>query len=181
MFFLAALGGGTVLAALAIVAGVALVATAFVGGARWLIVPALVLVLPLAIVAAADIDVKGGVGERSYRPTTMAEVRDPDTVSAWASSSSTCATSTCPPAGPTSSWTSASAARSSACPTTRACRPTSRSAPAHAHVLDRDNDGVDVAYARPAHARRRTRPQVHVNADIGVGALEVAPRRRGPD
>ena len=51
-------------------AGVALVVAAFAGGARWLIVPALVLVLPLAIVAAADIDVDGGVGERQYRPAT---------------------------------------------------------------------------------------------------------------
>ena len=65
VFVLAALGGGTTLAILAIVAGVALVVAGLAGGARWLIVPALVLVLPLAIVAAADVRVDGGVGERS--------------------------------------------------------------------------------------------------------------------
>ena len=75
MFVLAALGGGTTLAVLAIVAGVALVVAGLSGGARWLIAPALVLVLPLAIVTAADIRVDGGVGEREYRPASVAELR----------------------------------------------------------------------------------------------------------
>ncbi|HWM12769.1 MAG TPA: PspC domain-containing protein, partial [Solirubrobacteraceae bacterium] len=72
----AALGGGVVIASLAVVTGLVLVGTAFVGGARWLIVPALALVLPLGLVAAADIDLDGGVGEREYRPASMAELRD---------------------------------------------------------------------------------------------------------
>src|SRR5215217_490289 len=75
VFVLAALGGGTMLAVLAIVAGVALVVAGLSGGARWLIAPALVLVLPLAIVAAADIRVDGGVGGRDYRPATIQELR----------------------------------------------------------------------------------------------------------
>jgi predicted membrane protein len=75
VFMLAAFGGGVVLSVLAILAGVALLGAAFAGGARWLIVPALVLVLPLAIVAAADIDVEGGVGEHRYRPASVSELR----------------------------------------------------------------------------------------------------------
>src|SRR5829696_2998579 len=63
VFMLAAFGGGVVLSVLAILAGVALLGAAFAGGARWLIAPALVLVLPLAIVAAADIDVEVGEGD----------------------------------------------------------------------------------------------------------------------
>src|SRR5829696_1136958 len=74
VFMLAALGGGTTLAVLAIIAGVALVVAGLSGGARWLIAPALVLVLPLAIVAAADVEVDGGVGDRQYRPATVAEL-----------------------------------------------------------------------------------------------------------
>ena len=38
--------------------------------------PALALVLPLGVVAAADIDLDGGIGEREYRPATMSELRD---------------------------------------------------------------------------------------------------------
>jgi phage shock protein PspC (stress-responsive transcriptional regulator) len=72
----AALGGGVVVASLAVVTGLVLIGTAFVGGTRWLIVPALALVLPLGIVAAADIDLDGGIGDREYRPATMGELND---------------------------------------------------------------------------------------------------------
>jgi hypothetical protein len=45
------------------------------GGPRWLILPVVVLVLPLAVVSAADIDLRGGVGEREYSPKTVADLR----------------------------------------------------------------------------------------------------------
>ena len=90
------------------------------GGARWLIVPALVIVLPLAMVAAADIDVEGGVGDREYRPATMAEVRDPYGMGMGDIDVDLTVHATSPPAGPTSRSTSGSARRSSTCPTTRA-------------------------------------------------------------
>jgi phage shock protein PspC (stress-responsive transcriptional regulator) len=69
-------GGGTVVASVIIVAGLWLVASAFIGGARWLILPALALALPAGVVSAANLDVHGGVGERQYRPTGPAQVRD---------------------------------------------------------------------------------------------------------
>src|SRR4051812_12757882 len=72
----AAAGGGVAVAIAVIVAGVAMVAGAFAGGGRWLILPALALALPAGVVAAADVDVKGGVGEKIYRPSDAAEVRD---------------------------------------------------------------------------------------------------------
>jgi phage shock protein PspC (stress-responsive transcriptional regulator) len=72
----AAVGGGGVVAALVIAAGLMLIAGAFMGGARWLILPALALALPVAFVAAADVDFDGGIGEREYRPTSIAQVRD---------------------------------------------------------------------------------------------------------
>src|SRR3954470_13879953 len=72
----AALGGGVVIAILAIVTGFALIGTAFVGGARWMIVPALALVLPLGIVSAAGISLDGGVGDRDFRPASMSQVRN---------------------------------------------------------------------------------------------------------
>jgi phage shock protein PspC (stress-responsive transcriptional regulator) len=69
-----ALGGGVIVAGLVIACGVGLVGGAFRGGARWLIVPALVLALPLGAVAATDLDVRGTWGERTFRPATVAEV-----------------------------------------------------------------------------------------------------------
>jgi phage shock protein PspC (stress-responsive transcriptional regulator) len=72
----AAAGGGAVFAGLVIAIGAALAVSAFVGGgARWLVIPALVIAIPLGFVAASGIDVKGGVGDRDYRPTSLAEVK----------------------------------------------------------------------------------------------------------
>jgi phage shock protein PspC (stress-responsive transcriptional regulator) len=72
----AAVGGGAVIAGLVIAIGAALCVAAFVGGARWLVLPALIVAIPLGFVAAAGIDVDGGVGDRDYRPTSLAEMRD---------------------------------------------------------------------------------------------------------
>jgi phage shock protein PspC (stress-responsive transcriptional regulator) len=71
-----AAGGGVLVATVVIVAGLWLVAAAFVGGARWLILPALALALPAGVVSAANVDVDGGVGDRQYRPVTANQVRD---------------------------------------------------------------------------------------------------------
>jgi phage shock protein PspC (stress-responsive transcriptional regulator) len=72
-----AAGGNGVVAGIVIAAGLALIAGAFVGSwARWLILPALALALPAGVVAAADLDVRGGTGEVTYRPASTAEVRD---------------------------------------------------------------------------------------------------------
>jgi phage shock protein PspC (stress-responsive transcriptional regulator) len=73
-FVASGLGGGVVVAGLVIASGAALVGAAFVGGARWLVLPALAIALPLAFVSAADIDLEGGFGQRTERPATLAEV-----------------------------------------------------------------------------------------------------------
>jgi len=70
-----AFGGGTAVAIAVIVIGAALVLGAFTGGARWLIVPAIALAMGAGVAAAADLDVRGGVGERIYRPASAASLR----------------------------------------------------------------------------------------------------------
>jgi phage shock protein PspC (stress-responsive transcriptional regulator) len=70
----AALGGGAVIAGLVIALGGALVVSSFLGGRRWLVLPALIIAIPLGFVAAAGLDVHGGVGDRDYQPTTVAEL-----------------------------------------------------------------------------------------------------------
>jgi hypothetical protein len=42
---------------------------------RWLIVPALAIAAGVGVVAAADIDLEGGYGERVYFPSSASEVR----------------------------------------------------------------------------------------------------------
>src|SRR5918997_1196226 len=43
-------------------------------GARWLVLPALAIALPLAFVSAANIDLDGGFGDRRERPVTIGEL-----------------------------------------------------------------------------------------------------------
>lgn len=74
-FWGAATGGATTVAIIVIAAGGLLMLGAFTGGMRWLIVPALALAFGAAAVAAGDIDVRGGTGERAYRPATANDLR----------------------------------------------------------------------------------------------------------
>jgi phage shock protein PspC (stress-responsive transcriptional regulator) len=73
-----ATGHGTVVAAVVIALGVGLVAAAFATVRRrvvpWLLAAALVLAIPAGAIAAADIDIDGSVGERTYTPTLAADI-----------------------------------------------------------------------------------------------------------
>jgi phage shock protein PspC (stress-responsive transcriptional regulator) len=71
----AAMGGGAAIAGLVIALGVALVVSSFLGGRRWLVLPALILAIPLGFAAASGFDVHGGVGDRDYQPTSVAELQ----------------------------------------------------------------------------------------------------------
>ena len=72
----AAAGGETVVAITVIAAGVAILVGAFVRPVRWLVLPAVTLALSAGAVSAAGIDLDGGVGERDYRPSSAADLRD---------------------------------------------------------------------------------------------------------
>jgi phage shock protein PspC (stress-responsive transcriptional regulator) len=71
-----ATGGGVVIGALVIAIGALLVGAAFRGGARWLVVPALALAVPLSVVAATDVSFGSGVGEREHSPDVVADIPD---------------------------------------------------------------------------------------------------------
>ena len=74
--WIAAIGGGAIVAAVVILAGVGIVAGAFFKPARWAILPAVVLALSAGTVQAAGIDLDGGFGERQYRPVSVTDLRD---------------------------------------------------------------------------------------------------------
>jgi phage shock protein PspC (stress-responsive transcriptional regulator) len=169
---LAALGGGVVIAILAVVTGLALIGTAFVGGARWLIVPALALVLPLGIVSAAGIKLDGGVGDRDYRPATAAQVQDQYKLGIG--SLIVDLRDVDLPADQTTNLDvrvglgeAVVYVPSDACVTSDV-----QVGVGGSDVLDRGNSGVDVSYADAAPAPTG-RPTVHVDANIGAGVVEV--------
>ena len=58
-----------------VVLGVLLVLGAYAGWARWLVLPGVTFALAAATIAAAHVDLHGGMGERTYRPQTLGEVR----------------------------------------------------------------------------------------------------------
>ena len=72
----AAAGPDWLVPALVIAAGAAVLAGAFMKPIRWLVPPALALALAAGVVAAAGIDLDGGVGEREYRPASTTDLRD---------------------------------------------------------------------------------------------------------
>jgi phage shock protein PspC (stress-responsive transcriptional regulator)/predicted membrane protein len=176
VFLLAALGGGTTLAVLAIVAGVALVVAGLSGGARWLIAPALVLVLPLAIVAAADIRVDGGVGERQYRPVSVEDLR-PDYELGMGQLVLDMRDVDLP-AGTTKVHLELGIGHTVVRVPEDACVSSDVQLGAgHAQVLDRSSDGLDVDFEQ-ASATTTDRPRLEIDSDLGIGALEVV---RGDD
>jgi phage shock protein PspC (stress-responsive transcriptional regulator) len=72
----AAAGPDWLVPAIVIAAGAAVLAGAFMKPIRWLVLPALALALAAGVVAAAGIDLDGGVGEREYRPASTIDLRD---------------------------------------------------------------------------------------------------------
>jgi phage shock protein PspC (stress-responsive transcriptional regulator) len=168
----AALGGGVVIASLAVVAGFALIATAFVGGARWLIVPALALVLPLGIVSAAGIDLDGGVGDRNYHPASMSQLHD--RYALGIGSLVVDMTDVDLPADQTTDVdVEVGLGEAVVYVPDDACVSSDVQIGAGASdVLDRGSDGVDVNYLEDAPAPSG-RPKLHINADVGLGTVEV--------
>jgi phage shock protein PspC (stress-responsive transcriptional regulator) len=74
--FAAAAGPDWLVAVVVIAAGAAIVAGAFLKPIRWLVLPAVALALAAGTVAAAGIDLDGGVGDRDYRPASSADLQD---------------------------------------------------------------------------------------------------------
>ncbi len=166
------MGSGAIVAVVAIVLGLALVAAALRGGARWLILPALGVALPAGVIAAAGVDFHGGVGERSYRPHTVAEVQDSYRLGAGRLEVDLRDVRF--PAGdhPLRLRAGTGAVEllvpKNVCVTTKA-----RIGAGYVGALDRENGGVDIDWKNdPVSAGRA--PRLVVDGDVGLGALLIS-------
>jgi Cell wall-active antibiotics response 4TMS YvqF len=74
--FAAAAGPDWVVPTIVIGAGAAVLVGAFLKPLRWLVLPAVMLGLSGGVVAAADVDLHGGIGDRDYRPASAADLKD---------------------------------------------------------------------------------------------------------
>ena len=172
----AALGGGLAIAGFVVLAGVALICTAFFGGARWLIVPAVALVLPLGFVAAADLDFRGGIGERSYHPASAAEL--PDRYELGVGQLHVDLTDVELPAGRTDLRIEIGMGEALLRVPENVCVTSNVDVGAGGvDVLDSENAGIDIGFDEATNTAQ-TRPVLHVDGDIGLGVLEVV---RGAD
>jgi phage shock protein PspC (stress-responsive transcriptional regulator) len=180
-FLASGFGGGAVVAALVIAAGAALVAAAFVGGARWLVLPALAIALPLAFVSAAGIDLNGGFGERHVRPGTLGEVKDAYRLGAGELVVDLRDVTL--PAGDRRLKVGIGAGHALVLVPDGVCVASAASVGMGAvAVFERNGGGVDVDWNDARRAPRRT-PRLVVDGDVGLGLLEVRHRddaRHGP-
>jgi phage shock protein PspC (stress-responsive transcriptional regulator) len=168
----AADGGDTVVAGIVIAAGLALVAGAFLDGrARWLILPALAVALPAGVVSAADLDVTGGHGERTYRPAASDAVRSSYHLGAGKLVVDLRAAQLTPGDHRVKVRLGVGEAQlivpRDVCVTTE-----SHLDIGGVQVFDRDSGGIDVDW----QDERRARPgvaRVVVDADVGIGAFTI--------
>jgi phage shock protein PspC (stress-responsive transcriptional regulator) len=174
-FLATGLGGGVVVAALVIASGAALAGAAFVGGARWLVLPALAIALPLAFVSAADIDLKGGFGQRTERPATVAEVHDSYRIGAGELVVDLRDVRL--PAGDRRMQLGVGTGHVLVLVPNDVCVATKASLGMGAvQIFDRDGGGIDVNWNDSRRAPANT-PRLVLDGDVGVGFLEVRHNR----
>lgn len=173
------MGAGTAVALVVILLGLALVALAFRGGARWLILPALAVALPGGVVSAAGVDLHGGAGEREYSPRTLSEVRD--SYRLGVGHLKVDLRDVRFPAGSHPLKLRLGTGQielivpKNVCVTTKA-----RIGMGYVGALDRDSEGVDVDWSsRPASPP--SVPRLVVEGDVGIGAMMIADRPLGRD
>jgi hypothetical protein len=173
--FGAALGGGAVIAGLVIALGGALVISSFLGGRRWLVLPALVIAIPLGFVAAAGLDVNGGVGERDYQPTTVGELADGYQLGIGQMRLDLTKVDLPPGRTPLKLDMGIGSVRLFV-PDDVCIASDVRVGAGYARVLDRDNGGLDVDWRQsPVEGAGVKRLVVH--GDVGIGEIQVVNER----
>ena len=170
-----ALGGGIFIAGAIIALGVALVGGAFRGGARWLIVPAFVLALPLGVVSAADLKLDGDWGDRTFRPIESGAVAHGYKMGVGHMQIDLRGTPL--PPGRTDMPVKLGAGQLEIAVPSDVCVTYDVQVGAgHVITLDGIDDGgldLDVQGAASAPSGAR---ELHVKADLGVGEVSVGPR-----
>lgn len=171
-FWASAAGGGVVMAALVIAAGVLLVIGAFRGGLRWLVVPALLIAIPVGVVAAADVELEGGYGEREYTPTSLSQL--PSEYELAAGRLEIDLRQVDFPEGERlvtidmGMGEAVLVVPEDVCVLTRA-----RIGAGYLRVHDRESGGFDIDSQQSVVTFASTVPRLLVDADIGLGALQI--------
>ena len=167
----AAAGGGTIVAIALILAGLVIAAGAFVRPVRWLILPAVLMALSTGSVAAADISLDGGVGERHYRPASMADLHDRYELG-MGELDIDLRDLELPPGDTPLEIDLGIGDVQITVPTDVCVASRADIGVGEANILGRTNGGVDVSFEEHPEAPP-TASRLVLDADIGVGALQV--------
>lgn len=155
-----AIGAGLILAGLA--------------GVRWLVLPALAFALPVAVFAAARVDLHGGLGEHTYRPHTLAQLRSAYRLGAGRLEVDL--RDVAFPPGNTSLRIRLGVGELVVLVPDQVCVAThARIGGGFVGALDRDSGGLDVSWAsRPASPAQV--PRLLLDGRVGLGAMFVVDR-----
>jgi phage shock protein PspC (stress-responsive transcriptional regulator) len=172
-----AAGGETIVAIAVIAAGAAILAGAFLRPVRWLVLPAVTLALSAGAVSASGIDLDGGVGERDYRPASVADLRE--TYELGMGELVVDLRHTDLPAGDVPMALDLGIGEARVIVPDDVCVATDAEVGiGEVRSFDRDNEGVDVDFDDlPQAAPDVTR--LLVKADVGIGSLRIG--RSGTD
>jgi phage shock protein PspC (stress-responsive transcriptional regulator)/predicted membrane protein len=167
----AAAGGGVAVATIVVAVGLVLAAAAFRGGARWLILPALLIALPAGVVSAADVDLDGGVGDRHYRPASVSDLRDHYQLGIGHLEVDLRDVTLAPGDRPLQLDVGIGAA-DLIVPDNVCVALDSRIGAGYVRLFDRDSNGLNVDWDTKSDAGRKV-PRLVVKGDVGMGALQV--------
>src|SRR5829696_2356595 len=173
--FGAAAGPDWLIPVLVVAAGAAIVAGAFLEPVRWLVPPALTIALAAGVVAAADIDLDGGIGQREYRPGSSVDLRDRYELGIGELVVDLRDTDL--PKGDVPLELDVGIGEARLIVPDDVCVATDADVGmGNIAVFGRDHGGVDIAYEDAPDAKP-TRTRVLLNADVGVGEVRVHDNR----
>jgi len=164
-------------AAWAVVAVGAALALAAFTRARRLVIPALAFALPVAAIAAAHADLRGGLGERTYRPAALAQLRP--SYSLGAGLLEVDLRDVQLPPGDTTLHVRLGAGQVVVLVSDQVCVAThARVGAGYVGALDRDTGGLDVNWVHRPSAPKGV-PRLLLSGRVGLGTLIVADRPLG--
>jgi phage shock protein PspC (stress-responsive transcriptional regulator) len=173
-----AAGGGAAVAAVVIALGVAMIGLSFrTPRARWLALPALVLAIPAGVVSAAGIDADGGIGQRTYRPATVADLKPGGYELGTGELVVDLRDMQWPSGDPVSVKLDVGIGHALVLVPRDVCvQSTAHVGLGYIGVLGAESGGADIDDEQGTLARA-TGPQLRLDADMGIGAVEVRHRR----
>ncbi len=165
------------LAAWAVVAVGAALALAAFTTARRLVIPALAFALPVGAIAAAHADLHGGLGERTYRPAALAQLRP--SYSLGAGLLEVDLRDVQLPPGDTTLHVRLGAGQVVVLVSDQVCVAThARIGAGYVGALDRETGGMDVNWVLRPSAPKGV-PRLLLSGRVGLGTLIVADRPLG--